>query len=159
MTDTDESLLQAFASTRDEKAFRALADRYLGLVFHTAMRRTTHRQLAEEISQNILCALAKKASSLARNPDRLPAWLHRATLFESSNAMSAETSQQPRKLLQVPAETPPEDSPWNDALPHLDAAIDKLPDADRRVVLLHFFENRSFPGIARSLGKSTVAVQ
>ena len=111
MTDTDESLLQAFASTRDEKAFRALADRYLGLVFHTAMRHTHHRQIAEEISQNILCALAKKAASLARNPDRLAAWLHRATLYESSNAMRAETSQQRRKLLQVPAETPPEDSP------------------------------------------------
>jgi RNA polymerase sigma-70 factor (ECF subfamily) len=159
MTDTDESLLKAFAGNRDEKAFRALADRYLGLVFHTAMRRSKHRQLAEEISQNILCALAKKAAALARNPDRLAAWLHRATLFESSNAMSAETSQQRRQLLQVPAETPLEDSAWTDALPHLDAAIDKLPDADRRVVLLHFFENRSFPGIARSLGKSTVAVQ
>ena len=48
MTDTDESLLQAFASTRDEKAFRALADRYLGLVFHTAMSHTGHRQIAEE---------------------------------------------------------------------------------------------------------------
>ncbi|MCX6866085.1 MAG: sigma-70 family RNA polymerase sigma factor, partial [Verrucomicrobia bacterium] len=159
MTDTDEFLLQAFANSRDEKAFRALANRYLGLVFHTAMRRTNHRQLSEEISQNILCALAKKASYLAKNPDRLPAWLHRATLFESSNAMSAESSQQRRKLLQIPAESLPDDSPWIDALPYLDAAIDKLPDTDRRVVLLHFFENRSFPGIARSLGKSTVAVQ
>ena len=61
MTATDESLLIAFASHRDEKAFRVLADRYLGLVFHTAMRRTNQRQLAEEISQNILCALAEKA--------------------------------------------------------------------------------------------------
>ncbi|MCX6878210.1 MAG: sigma-70 family RNA polymerase sigma factor [Verrucomicrobia bacterium] len=159
MTDTDESLLKAFAGNRDEMAFRALADRYLGLVFHAAMRRTQNRQMAEEISQNILCALAQKASALAKNPDRLPAWLHRATLYESSNAMSAETSHQRRKLLQLPAATQPDDSAWSDAIPHLDAALDKLPDADRQVLLLHFFENRSFPGIARSLGKSTVAVQ
>ena len=159
MTDTDESLLQAFASTRDEKAFRALADRYLGLVFHTAMSHTGHRQIAEEISQNILCALAKKASSLARNPERLPAWLHRATLYESSKAMRAETSQQRRQFLQIPPVSPPEDSAWSDAISHLDAALDQLPDADRRVVLLHFFHNRSFPGIAKSLGKSTVAIQ
>jgi len=159
MTDTDESLLIAFASHRDEKAFRALADRYLGLVFHTAMRRTNQRQLAEEISQNILCALAEKAPSLAKNPDRLPAWLHRATLFESSKAMRAESSHQRRQLLQIPDDTAPDASAWTDALPHLDAAIETLSDADRRVVLLHFFDNRPFPGIARSLGKSTVAVQ
>lgn len=159
MTDTDELLLQTFASTRDEKAFRALADRYLGLVFHTAMRRTNHRQLAEEIGQNILCALAKKASSLAKNPERLPAWLHRATLYESSKAMRAETSHQRRQLLHIPAASPPDDAAWIDAIPHLDAALDQLPDPDRHVLLLHFFENRSFPGIARALGKSTVAVQ
>ena len=60
MTDNDDSLLQAFASTRDEKAFRALADRYLGLVFHTAMRHTHHRQIAEDISQNILVCPGEK---------------------------------------------------------------------------------------------------
>ncbi len=159
MTATDESLLQAFASHRDEKAFRALADRYLGLVFHTALRSTNQRQLAEDISQNILCALAQKASSLAKHPERLPAWLHRATLYESSKAMRAESSHQRRQILQAPATSVPDDSPWSDAIPHLDAALDQLPAADRRVVLLHFFENHSFPGIARSLGKSTVAVQ
>ena len=159
MTDTDESLLTAFAGSRDERAFRALADRYLGLVFHTAMRRTNQRQIAEEVSQNILCALAQKASSLARNPDRLPAWLHRATLYESSKAMRAETSHQRRNRLHLPEASLPDESPWIDAIPYLDAALDQLPAADRRVVLLHFFQNRSFPGIARSLGKSTVAIQ
>ena len=159
MTATDESLLQAFASHRDETAFRALADRYLGLVFHTALRRTNQRQLAEDISQNILCALAQKASSLAKTPERLPAWLHRATLYESSKAMRAESSHQRRQLLQAPATSAPDTSPWSEAIPHLDAVLDQLPAADRRVVLLHFFENHSFPGIARTLGKSTVAVQ
>ena len=156
---TDESLLNAFADSRDERAFRALADRYLGLVFHTAMRRTNQRQIAEEVSQNILCALAQKASSLARNPDRLPAWLHRATLYESSKAMRAETTHQRRNRLHLPDASPPDESPWSDVIPYLDAALDQLPAADRHVVLLHFFQNRSFPGIARSLVKSTVAIQ
>ncbi|MBC8095857.1 MAG: hypothetical protein H7Y43_08590 [Akkermansiaceae bacterium] len=78
MRASDESLLKSFAISRDEAAFRALADRYLGLIFHTALRRTGNRPLAEEISQNILCALANKASALAKRPDLLPAWLHRA---------------------------------------------------------------------------------
>ena len=102
MRHSDESLLNSFALHRDESAFRTLSERYIGLVFHTALRRTNNRPLAEEISQNILCALAKKASSLAKTPDLLPAWLHRATLYESSKAMRSESSYQRRKQLQHP---------------------------------------------------------
>jgi len=159
MRDTDESLLRSFAIHRDEEAFRTLADRYLGLVFHTALRRTNNRPLAEEVSQNILCALANKASSLARNPDLLPAWLHRATLFESSKAMRSESSHQRRKQLQQPDEIASADSPWSDAIPHLDLALDKLSESDRGILLLHFFENRPFPKIAQALGKNPAAVQ
>lgn len=159
MRDTDESLLKSFAIHRDEAAFRTLADRYLGLVFHTALRRTNNRPLAEEVSQNILCALANKASSLAKNPELLPAWLHRATLFESSKAMRSESSHQRRKQLQHPAAIANADSPWSDAIPHLDLALDKLSESDRGILLLHFFENRPFPKIAQALGKNPAAVQ
>jgi DNA-directed RNA polymerase specialized sigma24 family protein len=75
-----------------------------------------------------------------------------STLYESSKAMRAEISHQRRQLVQIPAASPPDDAAWIDAIPHLDAALDQLPDPDRHVLLLHFFENRSFPGIARSLG-------
>jgi hypothetical protein len=51
------------------------------------------------------------------------------------------------------------DSAWQDALPHLDAAIDTLPEADRHVLLLHFVYEMTFPEIARRLGKSAAAVQ
>lgn len=163
MRDSDESLLKSYAENRDEVAFRLLADRYLGLIFHTALRRTSNRPLAEEISQNILCALAKKASPLAKNPDLLPAWLHRATLFEASKAMRSESSHQRRKQLQHPDEIPPTDeprsSPWSDAVPHLDVALDQLPESDRGILMLHYFEKRSFPIIARSLGKNPAAIQ
>ncbi len=159
MSQSDELLLKSFVLDRDEKAFRALADRHLGLIFHTAFRRTGNRQLAEEVSQNILCALAKKASSLAKNPDLLPAWLHRATLYESTSAMRSETSQQRRKLLQGLPDSVENNPSWTDAIPHLDQALDKLPESDRHVLLQHFFECRPFPKIAQALGKSPAAVQ
>lgn len=159
MRPTDESLLNSYARNRDEKAFNALAARYLGLIFHTALRRTSNRQLAEEVSQNILCALAKKAASLAKNPDLLPAWLHRATLYESSKAMRSEISQQRRKQFQAPDDSAGSSSNWSEAIPHLDQALDTLPESDRHVLLQHFFEGRPFPKIAQVLGKSPAAVQ
>ena len=159
MRNSDESLLKSFTLNRDEAAFRTLAERYLSLIFHTALRRTNNRPLAEEVSQNILCALAKKAASLAKTPDLLPAWLHRATLFESSKAMRSESSYQRRKHLQQADDVSDNNSPWCDAVPHLDQALDKLPESDRSVLLLHYFENRPFPKIAQALGKNPAAVQ
>jgi RNA polymerase sigma factor (sigma-70 family) len=158
----DADLLKAFARHRNEAAFQQLAKRYLGLIFHTALRRTGNRALSEEISQNVLCALAKKAGSLATHPDRLPGWLHRATLFESSKAMRSESSHQRRSQLQevmVGPSDPAGNEAWRQALPHLDKALDALSESDRRVLLLHFFDNLSFPKIAGLLGKSSAAVQ
>ena len=159
MPDSDESLLKSFALDRNEKAFRILSERYLGLIFHTALRRTNNRQLAEEVSQKILCAVAKKASALAKNPDLLPAWLHRATLFESTSAMRSEISHQRRKQLMTPDDSAENSSHWTEALPHLDQALDNLPESDRRVLLLHYFENRPFPKIAQTLGKNPDTVK
>ena len=155
---SDEFLLLSYAQHRDEEAFRALAERYLGLIFQVALRRTGNRQLAEEASQNILCAVAEKAGSLARKPELLPAWLHRATLYESAKAMRSESSQQRRKLSAPPLSTP-EESSMKEAFPYLDAAINKLSEADRAVILLHYFENHPFPRIATMLGKNPATVQ
>lgn len=162
MPDSDRHLLQAFAATRDERAFRQLSSRYLGLIFHTALRRTGNRLLAEEASQNVLCALVRKAGPLSRQPERLAAWLHRATIYESLKAMRSESAHQRRKQLRHPDEAeshPPAESPWTDAIPLLDDSLNKLSESDRTVLLLHFFENRTFPQIARALGKSVEAVQ
>ena len=40
-----------------------------------------------------------------------------------------------------------------------DEAIDELPEGDRRLILLHYFEGRSFREISVSVGKSEAASQ
>jgi RNA polymerase sigma factor (sigma-70 family) len=163
MQETDSHLLARFTTHRDEAAFSELANRYLGLIYHVALRRTGDRQLAEEVSQNVLCAVVRKAAGLARHPDRLPAWLHRATLFESSKAMRSEASHQRRKQLVHPdgiATTGEADiSAWNAALPVIDLALDRLPDADRDIVLRHYFEGKSFGQIGAEVSRPAATVQ
>ncbi|MGJ8634898.1 MAG: sigma-70 family RNA polymerase sigma factor, partial [Luteolibacter sp.] len=63
---SDEALLESFAASRDEQAFRTLARRYSGLIFHTAIRTVEDRALAEDVGQRVLLALAKKAAQIAR---------------------------------------------------------------------------------------------
>ncbi|MEO5914781.1 MAG: sigma-70 family RNA polymerase sigma factor [Luteolibacter sp.] len=163
MQETDGHLLTRFASHRDEAAFDELTGRYLGLIYHVALRRTGDRQIAEEVSQNVLCAVVRKAAGLARHPDRLPAWLHRATLFESSKAMRSEASHQRRKQLVHPdgiATTGDADSSaWNTALPVLDLALDRLRDSDRRILLRHYFEGKSFNQIGDEVSRPAATVQ
>jgi RNA polymerase sigma factor (sigma-70 family) len=163
MQETDGQLLTRFASHRDEAAFSELSARYLGLIYHVALRRTGDRQMAGEVSQNVLCAVVRKAASLARHPERLPAWLHRATLFESSKAMRSEASHQRRKQLVHPdaiASTADADpAAWNAAMPLLDLALDRLPDADRSIVLRHYFEGKSFNQIGAEVSRPAATVQ
>jgi len=162
-TPSDATLLNAFARDRDEAAFRILAERHLSLVFHAALRKTGSRVLAQDVSQKVLCAVASKAASLARHPERFVPWLHRATLYESAKAMRSEASQNRRKELlhpdDIPAGAGEDEEAWATALPHLDDALDRLPEADRRVLMLHFFEKLSFPKIGGLVGKSPAAAQ
>lgn len=163
MQESDSHLLNRFVTHRDEAAFTELTGRYLGLIYHVALRRTADRQMAEEVSQNVLCAVVRKAAGLARDPDRLPAWLHRATLFESSKAMRSEASHQRRKQLVHPDDiattVDSNTSAWNAALPVLDLALDRLPDSDRSIVLRHYFEGKSFNQIGGEVSRPAATVQ
>ena len=76
--------------------------------------------------------------------------------------MRSEQSQQRRKeglAKKISIEEPSQSTAWKDALPHLDEALNKLPESDRRVLILHFFEEKTFPKVAQALGKSPAAAQ
>jgi RNA polymerase sigma-70 factor (ECF subfamily) len=161
-TTSDEDILEIFVKTGDELAFRQLAERYSGLIFHTALRTLKNRTLAEDVTQRVLSVLARKASHVAQSGAPLPAWLHRTTLLEAKSVRRSEFRHHRKKeaLMNAPTESAHvESSAWQDALPHLDAAIDTLPEADRHVLLLHFVNELTFPEIARRVGKSAAAVQ
>lgn len=89
----DHELLSAWTLRADETAFRALVDRYAGLVHGVAARRTGGQQaLAQEIGQNVFTVLARKAGSL-RGHASLASWLHRAAVLESAHLLRREHAQ------------------------------------------------------------------
>src|SRR5437660_5973315 len=94
--DTRE-LLWAYSREDSEAAFQELVNRYIDLVFSTALRRVGgNRQLAEDVSQQVFTDLARKARSLPKNL-MLGGWLHRHTGFVASNLMRAEIRRQNRE--------------------------------------------------------------
>ena len=85
----DDELLQQYTGLDSEQAFRTLVDRYAGLVFSIALRRTGRRELAEEIAQTVFIVLARKAKQLTPKVS-LAGWLHQATMLESAKALRGE---------------------------------------------------------------------
>jgi RNA polymerase sigma factor (sigma-70 family) len=159
--DSDRDLLAAFARAGSEDAFQRLVEKYLGLVYPLALRRTGQGPLAEEIAQNVFLVLARKAKRLSACPT-LSGWLYRATMIESAEALRRERRHRDKinhytQFLE--AERRGEPRPSMDLLLLLDQALARLPASDRDVILLRFFEGKAFRDIGAALGKSEAASQ
>src|SRR6266487_3248431 len=130
----DFELLRAFARAGDEKALRDVVRRHLDLVFATAMRKVSDTGAAEEISQNVFSALARKAWQFAPD-DSLPAWLHKTALLESKFWLRGELRRRRREEtaaeLGTTMKTPDDQPALNALVPLLDEALLSLRENDR----------------------------
>jgi len=156
----DQALLKRFNQTGSEEAFRTLVAKHLGMVMGVAERRTGKRTAAEEIAQDVFNVLARKARELTKHPT-LTGWLYRTTLNECAIAHRRDQTHA-RKMKELSDRLQSDShgtSVWQDTMPLLDEAIDKLPDADRDLILRRFFDRQSFRQIGDALGKSEAAAQ
>ncbi len=161
-TITDAELLLAWRDGRCQASFRALVEKYLGLVQGVALRRTGNPVLAGDIAQAVFARLAAKAPCVASQPS-IAGWLHHCAWCEAVSALRRESSRQRHMHayadhLRTTGESRP-DAALYDALPHLDAALHALPRDDQRVVLMRYFEGRGLRDIAAALGKTEAAVR
>lgn len=159
----EADLLQRYAVQHDERAFRALVEKHLDLVYAAALRRTGGRaHLAEEVCQKVFTDLARKAASLHEHP-ALTAWLHRSTRYAAIDAIRAEAR---RQKLQETFAAMPENEPdsnetveWEKLRPVLDEAMDQLKESDRSAMFLRYFEGLGFADVGQRLGLSENAAR
>jgi DNA-directed RNA polymerase specialized sigma24 family protein len=90
----DWELLQEFARRGSEEAFRAMVERYAGLVYSAALRQTADAFTAEDITQTEFVILARKAESL-RFGTILPGWLFQTTRRACADAAKAARRRRP----------------------------------------------------------------
>jgi RNA polymerase sigma factor (sigma-70 family) len=153
----DWQLLKNYAAQHSEEAFRALVERYSGMVYHAALRQTGNPDSAEEAAQVVFIALARKADRIPRQAT-LYGWLFRATRFAVLNQVRTNAHRQRREqeaLAMQPTTEPNEaDSTWERLTPHLNDALDSLSAADRELVMIRYFGNKSHKEVAEALGLS-----
>jgi RNA polymerase sigma factor (sigma-70 family) len=153
-------LLRDYVEHRSESAFRQLVERYVGLVYSTALRRVGgNHSLAEDIVQQVFSDFAEKARSLESGL-MLGGWLHHHCCYVSNTFLRSENRRQLRE--QQAAAMSPLHQPepvWNDLAPIVDQAIDELDTTDRSAIVLRFFDQKDLRSIGEALGLSEDAAQ
>ena len=157
---TEQSLIEDFVATRNERAFEQFVGRHIDMVFGCALRRTGDPELAKDITQNVFTILARKMHRLKAGAG-LAGWLHKTTLFETSKALRGESRLKKKMKAFARHSNGGADSaaPESEVIQHVDEAINELSDGDRQLILLHYFEGRSFGEISRTFGKTEGACQ
>src|SRR2546426_12160916 len=149
----DCELVTAYARRGSENAFRALVTRHVHLVYATALRQVGDAPLAEEITQNVFIALARKAPRLA-GIQTLAGWLHRSAILEAKARVRAELRRGRREEMaaEVAALQREGTSPLEALVPLLDEGLLNLRDGDRLALVLRFFEEQSLRDVGAALG-------
>ncbi len=149
----DIELLGEYAGRNSEGAFTTLVERYVNLVYSTALRATDNAHAAQEISQAVFIILARKAKSLGAKTI-LSGWLYQTTRLTAANYLRGEIRRQKREQEAFMQSTLNEtdSKAWLRISPILDDAISKLGARDRDAIVLRFFENKSL-GEVGGLGR------
>lgn len=160
MSTTDPVLLlRRYAERGDEGAFRELVERYIDLVYSTAVRRVGgDADLGRDVAQTVFSDLARKAGAL-KNVEALGGWLHRHTGFVASTFIRRERSRRAREQEAAQMNAESSETVWLELAPVLDETIDGLEAEDRKAIMLRFFEHQDLRSVGAALGVSEDAAQ
>jgi RNA polymerase sigma factor (sigma-70 family) len=151
--DSDEQLLRAFVSQRDENAFAVLVRRHGSMVLQVCSRVLEHEQDAEDAFQATFLVLARDADSL-RKKSSLASFLHgtASRLARNAKRAAARRRKYEAKAATRPSVHPANEMLWREVRALLDEEIARLPEKYRGVFVLCLLEELSQAEAGRRLG-------
>jgi RNA polymerase sigma-70 factor (ECF subfamily) len=148
-------LIEAVAAERDRDAFAALFDHFAPRIKSFLMRSNTPASAAEELAQDAMLTVWRKAEQFDRSRAGATAWIF--TIARNLRIDVARREQRGKVLelessefLEPPAQ-PDDEFDAGEREQRVRAALAHLPDDQMRVVRLSFFEGKPHGDIAREL--------
>ncbi len=151
----DDELLSRWARTRDAEAFRALVERYWGLVFATCRRVVGNAADAEDVAQECFLELACAPRKVRTSP---AGWLHRLATCRAIDWLRAERQRRERERRYGASRSEVTSGAADEFPAHGDEAIAALPESLREPLVRHYLLAHSHAVIADDMGLSRVAV-
>lgn len=148
---SDLQHLQRYATTGDAHAFRELVQAHGAMVHATALRVTRDAAAAQDVAQETFLELARKAGGITQS---VAAWLHRVAWNRACDAVRRETTRNRIEEAMAESWNTDREATWPEIEPHLDEALNELPQELRDVLVLYFLEGQTQAELARHLGKN-----
>jgi RNA polymerase sigma-70 factor (ECF subfamily) len=150
------------ARARDTDAFRLLVDAYRHMAYGVALRILGHAEEAEEATQESFVR-AWKALPNFRGDAKFSTWLYRIVTRRAFDRLEAVRRRRGREVgveaaESLPGESGPDVSAWQRAR-MLETLLSKLPETQRAVVTLFYYEERSVNEVAETLDMPTGTVK
>lgn len=150
---SDQELVERFAQSRDEAAFRVIVERHGPMVHGVCLRALGCPHDAEDAFQATFLIFSQRAGSIRKSAS-LASWLH-GVARRVTNEL--QRSQHRRQRREQAATTPTTKSPvdelsWAEVKTGLDEELERLPAAYREVVVLCYLEGQTRDEAAQRLG-------
>lgn len=150
----DIALLREFAGQSSEAAFAELVRRHINLVYSVAFRLTGNNGDAQDVTQAVFIALARKAGRLSGHTI-ITGWLYETTRFTALRLLRTQARRriyEREASMQTIFEQSTGAELWPQLKPHLEAAMSRLGTADRTLLALRYYENKTGAEAAALLG-------
>ncbi|MBI5723037.1 MAG: sigma-70 family RNA polymerase sigma factor [Planctomycetes bacterium] len=154
---TDQELLRQYCQG-NAAAFRELYERHVNAIYASCCRRLGKAcEQLEDAVQTVFVILANKAGKIQKEV-LLSGWLHRTAGYVCLKLLRdrARRLQHEQEVFRMKSQTK-ENQPsvdWRQVEPHLDDAIDHLPENQKSVMVMHFLEGMSLGQISERTGVS-----
>src|SRR5216110_1827175 len=150
---SDGQLLERFIHRREEAAFETLVRRHGPMVLGVCRRVLRHEHDAGDAFQATFLVLARKAGSIRRR-EALGGWLYEVAYHIALRAR-ADTARRRRREeeagVMARADGSTSESP-GELQPILDEELHRLPEQDRRLLVLCYLQGKTHQEAARQLG-------
>jgi len=150
---SDGDLLTAFAATGSESAFAQIVQRHGTMVYGICLRILINHHEAEDVTQAVFLTLAKKATSLRKEPS-IGGWLHRVAwcLAHDVRKSLARRVRREERVAYEADITEGSSIERMDVRTEIDQLVNLLPDRYRLPLVLFHLESKSLEQTAQELG-------